>query len=82
MALKIELRIEYHAEVFMPWFDSNFGSIEKHGQMDDSCIFSLGKDNLYDLFAYVRIKLHLPIRYDVKIYFIYQRQHQRLNQLV
>ena len=58
MALKIELRIEYLAKVFMLRFESNFGSIEKHGQMDN-CIFSLGKDNLYGLFVYVRIKLHL-----------------------
>ena len=60
MAFKIELRIEYHTKVFVLRFDGNFRPIEKHGQMDN-CIFSLGKDNLYSLFAFVRVKLHLPL---------------------
>ena len=84
MALKIELIIEYHATVFMLRFDSILGPIEKYRQMDN-CIVSLGKDRLYGLFVYARIKLHLPlvgpIRYDIKIYLIYQRQYQRLKQL-
>ena len=84
MALKIELRIEHHAKMFMIRFDSNFGSIEKPGQMDN-CILSLGKDNLHGLFVYVRIKLHLPlvgpISYDIKINLIYQRQYQCPKQL-
>ena len=70
MASKIELRIEYRAiKVFMLRFDSNFESIEKHRQMDDNCILSLGKDSLSGLFVYIKITLHLPlvgpIRYDI-----------------
>ena len=44
MTLKIELRVEYHTQVFILGFDSNFGPIEKHWWVDD-CIFFLGKDS-------------------------------------
>ena len=71
MAMKTELRIENHTKVFMLLFNSNFGAIEKHGWMGN-CNFHLGKDNLYDLFAFVRIELHLlmvdQIIKDIRIY--------------
>ena len=68
ISTKIELRIEYDTKVFMLRFNSKFGPVEKHRRMVHS-IFSLGVDNLYALFVFVRIKLYLPlagpIRYDI-----------------
>ena len=60
ITMKTELRIGYQIKMFMLCFNNNFRLTENTGGWSTAPV---SENNLYSLFVFFRIKLHLPLVY-------------------